>query len=37
MKSIGSMLRSLIRLATDMFDRPESVSDRITSKYIGLL
>jgi len=37
MKSIGSIFRSLVRFATDMFDRPGATSDRITSKYIGLL
>lgn len=37
MKSIGSMFRSVIRFASEMFDRPESSGSGITSKYIGLL
>jgi hypothetical protein len=37
MKSIASMFRSLVRFATDLFDRPDGASDRVTSKFIGLL
>lgn len=37
MKSIVSMLRSLVRIATESFDRPETTSDRTMSKFIGLL
>lgn len=37
MKSIGSMFRAVIRLASEMFDQPGSSSSGITSKYIGLL
>jgi hypothetical protein len=37
MKSITSKFRSLIRFATELLDRPESASGRITSKFIGLI
>lgn len=37
MKSIVSMLRSLVRSATDLFDRPETANDQTMSKFIGLL
>jgi hypothetical protein len=37
MKSITLKFRSLIRFATELLDRPESASGRITSKFIGLI
>jgi hypothetical protein len=37
MKSMKSMLRSLIRFATELFDRPGGSNDGVTSKFIGLL
>jgi hypothetical protein len=37
MKSMISMLRSFVRIATELFDRPGVASDQLTSKFIGLL
>jgi len=37
MKSMTSMFRSLVRFATELFDRPDKPSDQLTSKFIGLL
>ncbi len=37
MKSLISMIRSMLRVVTESFDRPGTASDQLTSKFIGLL